>query len=307
MKWILPLSAAVLCYCVAVMVLSRLWKKRIAVEARLNSIRTDRVRQKSGSAGKKSRLSFLHISQSMKADMNLAGIQLTPEEFVLLWIFIAFAPAALSSAVWPSMLRSVILVLTGVALPQIYLKIKISKRRALFERQLGDALMVLSNALRAGFSFQQALANAAEDLADPIGGEFRTACRELKLGMDVESTLSKVADRMASNDLRLITTAVVVQQQVGGNLSEILDTISQTIRDRLAIKRSIKTLTAQGRISGKIIGGIPMILLLMISMINPTYMTPLFETAVGKLMLAFGFVMEYVGFLVIGKIVNLKF
>ncbi len=307
-KWILLISSTIFVYCMVQLLLAYILKRRLNVETRLKKIQTDDIKKaQQETSSKKLRLSFLHISQSMKTEMNLAGIKLSPEEFVLAWILIAFGPAALSIVISPNIFRSIIIAVIGAILPLVYLRVAINKRRTLFERQLGDALMVLANALRAGFSFQQALANVANDLSDPIGKEFSAVCRELQIGVDVETALMKVVERMNSGDLKLITTAVVVQQQVGGNLSEILDTISQTIRDRLAIKRSIKTLTAQGRISGKIIGGIPLVLLIMITLVNPSYITPLFNTFVGKALLAAGAVMEVLGFIVINKIVNIKF
>ncbi|WHH57941.1 type II secretion system F family protein [Petroclostridium sp. X23] len=230
-----------------------------------------------------------------------------PEEFVLLWILIIFGPAALSFTVSPSLLRAIVLILVGTFAMPLYLKMAINKRRILFERQLGDALMVISNGLRAGFSFPQALDNVTKDLADPIGSEFRSVGRELQLGGDIEIALTKVAVRMNSGDMKLLTTSVVVQQQVGGNLAEILDTISQTIRERLSIKRSVKTLTAQGRISGQIIGFLPIALLMILSVLNPAYVQPFFTTTYGHMMLVISIVMECIGFFVIHKIVDIKF
>jgi tight adherence protein B len=243
----------------------------------------------------------------MRNDIQLSGIKLRPEEFVLLWIFLIFAPAAISFVISPSILRSLFLLLGGVVSMPLILKVSIGKRRALFERQLGDALLVISNGLRAGYSFPQAMDNVARDLTDPIGSEFKSVSRELQLGGNIETAMSKVTERMKNDDMKLLTTVVVIQQQVGGNLAEIIDTIAKTIRDRLSMKRTVKTLTAQGRISGMIIGLIPIGLLGILSVVNPSYMQPFFTTTIGHIMMVAGVVMEVIGFVVIRKIVNVKF
>lgn len=311
MPWLFLISVTVFTYCLVQMLFMGINKKGLRLEKRLTEIKRDKSAAEKQSREPKlkgrPRLDFLHISQSMKDDILLSGIKMRPEEFVLFWILIIFGPAALSFTVSPNLLRAFILILVGTFALPLYLKMAITKRRALFERQLGDALMVISNGLRAGFSFPQALDNVAKDLADPIRAEFKSVVRELQLGGDIETALTKVATRMNSDDMKLLTTAVVVQQQLGGNLAEILDTISQTIRERLSIKRSVRTLTAQGRISGKIIGFLPIVLLIILSVLNPTYMEPFFTTTYGHIMLLIGTVMECIGFLVIRKIVDVKF
>lgn len=310
-KWIFMISSAVLAYAVVYLLLHILFKNRMQLSARLDGIKSmdySPVKEQAKRAAKPStRFGFLRIPQDLKGSIALSGIKMDAEEFVLLWVFCAFAPAALNFSLFGGILRSAALILLGVSLPPIYLKMKIGQRQALFERQLGDALMVVSNGLRAGFSFPQALGNVSNTLPDPIGTEFKTATREMQLGVDVETAMNGVANRMESNDLRLLTTAIVVQQQVGGNLSEIIDTISKTIRDRLAIKRSIKTLTAQGRISGKIIGALPIFIMLAVSVMNPEYVMPLFTTLIGRILLVISAMMECIGFFVIQKIVNIKF
>ena len=115
-----------------------------------------------------------------------------------------------------------------------------------------------------------------------------------------------IADKMKSMDLKLLTTAVVVQQKVGGNLSEIMDTIAQTVRDRQAVARMVKTITAQGRISGIVVGALPIFLLIAITMLNAAYMNPLFKTDLGRIILVICAVMEISGFLIIMKIVDVK-
>lgn len=310
-KWMLIISSSVLAYSLCYLLLNVLLKKRIQVTTRLNGIKdigSSETKEKEKRTSQSStRFAFLRIPQDLKGSIALSGIKMNSEEFVLLWIFCTLAPGALVFSLFGGLLRSLAFILIGVSIPPIYLKVKIGQRQALFEQQLGDALLVVSNALRAGFSFSQALGNAANTLPDPIGSEFKTANREMQFGVDVETALNEIADRMANNDLRLLTTAIVVQQQVGGNLTEIIDTISKTIRDRLSIKRSVKTLTAQGRISGKIIGALPLFIMLAVSAFNPEYMAPMFSTILGRVLLCIGAIMECIGFFLIQKIVDIKF
>ena len=311
MRWLFLISFSVFIYCLVQMLLMRINKEGLRMEKRLNIIKQDNsMAEKQRREFKlkwRRRLDFLHISQSMKNDILLTGIKMRPEELVLFWVLIVFGPAAVSITISPSMVRVIVLIFAGAVGMPVYLRIAINKRRTLFERQLGNALMVISNALRAGYSFPQALDNVVKDLADPIGSEMRSVGREIQLGGDIETALSKVAVRMDSYDMKLLATSVTIQQQVGGNLAEILDTISQTIRERLSIRRSVKTLTAQGRISGLIIGLMPIALMIILSVINPAYVQPFFTTTYGHIMLLVGMIMECTGFLVIRKIVNLKF
>jgi len=308
-RWLLIFSASVFIYCIVRSVLLLFNQKTLKVQERLIEIGTDtsKERQRRQRIKKKPKLTYIYISQSLQNDISLSGVKMRPEEFVLGWLFLAIAPAILFYTITENVIGSIALVLIFTAVPPLYLKAAINKKQIQFEKQLGDALQVLANGLRAGFSLPQAIESLAKDMPDPLGFEFRTASRELLLGMEIETVLSKIANRMKSEDMRLLTAAVVIQMQVGGNLAEILDTISQTIRDRLAIKRSVRTLTAQGRISGQIVGIIPIALLLIISIISPDYTGIFFTTTYGHIMLAISVIMECLGFWVIYKIVDIKF
>lgn len=307
LKYVCMVSGAVCFFCVIKMLLQRFWGDKLLVEENLNSMMSNEKKKKAKDDSRRKMLSIIHVSDTLREKLELAQINLGPEEFVFVWIVCAFGPGLLFLVFTQRLVAMVVVSVICAFVPIFFLNRKISKQRKLFERQLGDALMVLANAIRAGFSFQQALANVASDLADPVSREFLSVSRDLQLGADLEESMTRVADRMDSSDLRLITTAVVIQRQVGGNLSEILDTISQTIRDRLAIKRTILALTAQGRISGKIIGAMPFLLLLIIYLTNPDYIMPLFTTSMGVLILIISGCLLGVGFFWINKIVDLKF
>lgn len=310
MNILLAISASVLAYCLAVMILGRVFRRSINLNSRLNALKTvgteeeTRIRRRKV---KKSKFSFLHVPQKIRADLITAGIKLQPEEYLMMWICASILPALLAFAISGNIFACLIFVVIGAALPPIIVSIAHKKRIEKFNAQLGDALMIISNSLRAGFSFEQAIANIARDLPEPLGYEFMQASRELELGVNLEEVLNKIAEHMQSKDMELLNTAVIIQRQVGGNLAEIIDNISVTIRNRIQIKRNVKTLTAQGRTSGKIIGLLPLILLTAISMINPSYMQPLFTTTYGYIMLGISVLLEIVGFLIIRKMVDIKY
>ena len=311
MIWLMAISLAVIGYLVSLNFISVLSRNRMRIEKSLDEIEAvgtspSRLAKKKKKGIKTADLSFIKISENFANNVALSGIKAKPEEFIVLWFFASFIPALLLYTFTEDVVRSSVLVLIGIAAPPIYLMFSISRRRATFEAQLGDALMILSNALKAGFSFQQALGSVSRNLPDPIGSEFAVAVREQQLGADLETTLMSIADKMKSMDLKLLTTAVVVQQKVGGNLSEIMDTIAQTVRDRQSVARMVKTITAQGRISGIVVGALPIFLLIVITMLNAAYMNPMFKTDLGRITLVVCAVMEISGFLIIMKIVDVK-
>ncbi|NNJ10485.1 secretion system protein [Chloroflexales bacterium ZM16-3] len=160
--------------------------------------------------------------------------------------------------------------------PNIYVSMQAGKRVKSFNNQLGDTITMMANALRGGFSFLQTLDMVAKEAPAPMSAEFRRVVQEVGLGRSTEEALQSLLRRMPSEDLDLLITAVNIQMEVGGNLAQILDTIGHTIRERVRIKGEIQTLTAQGRISAWVITGLPIGLAAFISVVNPTYMAPIF-------------------------------
>ena len=236
-----------------------------------------------------------------------ADIMMRPEEFALIWIVVTFVPSGLAALFGAGLLPSLTLAGLGAFLPLVFIKIKKDKRTKVFESQLGDTLIMMCNNLRSGFSFQQAMDNVATDMPAPIGVEFSRVCNEIRYGLTMDEALENMAKRIKSADLLLVVSAVCIQRTTGGNLSEILSTISDTIRDRLKIKGEIRAITAQGRISGMIIGALPVFIAVALMLINPTYMSLFFTTSPGRIMLIVSVVMEIFGFLAIRKVVTIKY
>ena len=186
------------------------------------------------------------------------------------------------------------------------MRIRIQRRNKAFTEQLGDMLTTVANALRAGFSFMQALEHIAKEMDAPVSRELDKVLWELSLGTPLETALENMCKRVSSPDFELVVTAVLIQRQVGGNLAQILDNISSTINDRIRMRREIMTLTAQGRLSGIILGLLPLAVGLFLYFTSPNYLKPLFESDIGPLAIGFGLFLELIGFIVIKKIVDIE-
>ncbi|MCR5438364.1 MAG: type II secretion system F family protein [Selenomonas sp.] len=194
----------------------------------------------------------------------------------------------------------------GVILGILLLDVSIKRRQKAFTNQLGDMLTMVANALRAGFSFMQAFELIAREMDAPIGREVQKVVNEVNVGVTLEAALENMQKRVESPDFELVVTAVLIQRQVGGNLAQILDTISGTIQERVRMRREVMALTAQGRMSGIVLALLPVALGVFLTTVSPDYMRPLFEETTGRIAIAVAVVMEIIGFLVIRKIVDIK-
>ena len=197
--------------------------------------------------------------------------------------------------------------LAGILMGLALLGLRIRRRRKKFTNQLGDMLTMVANALRAGFSFMQAFELISREMDAPMGREVQLVVNEVNLGNTLESALDNMQRRVASPDFELVVTAVLIQRQVGGDLASILDTISETIAERVRMRREVMTLTAQGRASALVVACIPIGLALAISVLNPNYLRPLIETDLGRMFVVAAIVLELVGFIIIRRIVNIQF
>lgn len=194
----------------------------------------------------------------------------------------------------------------GYLLPMLILRIKISQRAKAFNNQLGDSLVLIANSLRTGYSFLQSIEMVAREMPAPISVEFGRVLKEMNFGVTTDDALNNLAKRINSDDLDLVITAVLIQRQVGGNLAEVLDNIAATIRGRIKIKGEVKTLTAQGRISGLVVSILPIGLGIVIYAMNPEYIMVLFAHPLGQAMLAGAAVSQVLGILMIRKIVDIE-
>lgn len=196
--------------------------------------------------------------------------------------------------------------LAGILMGLALLGLRIRRRRKKFTNQLGDMLTMVANALRAGFSFMQAFELISREMDAPMGREVQLVVNEVNLGNTLESALDNMQRRVASPDFELVVTAVLIQRQVGGDLASILDTISETIAERVRMRREVMALTAQGRASAMVVGLVPIALAGALSIFNPNYLKPLIETDMGHMFIIAAVVLELIGVLIIRRIVDIK-
>lgn len=194
----------------------------------------------------------------------------------------------------------------GSQMPGHLLKSHLKRRLRMAEQQLVDFLSFSANAMRAGNSLLQALDLAGREMRDPIGAEMRRTLREVNLGLSVDEALQRLVVRLPSADLDLVMTAVLIQRQVGGDLAGILDSIASTIRERQHMKAQVRTLTAQGRLSGYVIAGLPFVLLVVMHLLNPDYIELLWTEPLGLFMLGAGVVSQVFGVIVISKVIQVE-
>ena len=244
---------------------------------------------------------------SLEMRMLRAGLPLRSGEFIVL----CFASATLLAMLFlllggGQLAAGVTGAVAGFFFPFILVNMKIARRMKAFNGQLGDALILIANSLRTGYSFMQASDMVAQEMRPPISSEFSRAVKEMNLGVTIEDALGNLGKRINSEDLDLVLTAVLIQRQVGGNLSEVLDNIARTIRERVRIRGEIRTLTAQGRISGIIVSLLPVVLGLVIYLLNPEYVKLLFVHPVGKIMLGVAGLGQVIGIIVIRRIVDIE-
>lgn len=250
-------------------------------------------------------LSNIRHARGLDFKMQKAGIPLLGTEFLILLglsFVLTIVIAYIISKKWYVGLLVAVVVVLG---EWIYVLLKIDRREAAFTNQLGDCLMMVANAMRAGFSFLQAMDLVSKEMEPPISDEFKHVMRDISLGASVERALDDMDKRVGSSDFSLVVTAVLIQQQVGGDLAHILDTISDTIQDRIRMRREVRTLTAQGRMSGWVLGTLPFALGAFISLVNPSYIEPLFTERIGQIAIGGAVVMVLIGFLVIQRIVDI--
>ena len=252
-------------------------------------------------------------------DIARADLHLKPSEFLAIWAasIVGVPLLMVFGSLFLETLRNPIFLLLGIVigffLPRLWLGRRRNGRLGAFNKQLPDTITLIANALRAGSSFLQAIELVVRETRPPISIEFSRVIREVNLGLPFEQALENMVRRVRSDDLELMATAIAIQHQVGGNLAEILDSIAYTIRERIRIKGEIRTLTAQQRLSGYVVGFLPIGLAIFLFIAAPNFMAPMFANPpgilglpAGVIILIFGGFMMFIGFMLIRKIVDIE-
>lgn len=321
MKALLAIFIAILCFGLLLMLLSIRSRSREdhTLTERMNYFAGVRPEQQQAK-GASPREMLVHLVESIssglgriqngqklellmqQADWPLHGTEF--EAILLLWgLLVGFITFLVTLKGTMFFIGAIVAILLGFLL----LALRIRRRRKKFTNQLGDMLTMVANALRAGFSFMQAFELISREMDAPMGKEVRLVVNEVNLGNTIESALDNMQKRVASPDFELVVTAVLIQRQVGGDLTQILDTISETIQERIRMRREVLALTAQGRISGWVLAAAPFVVAGIMSIIAPSYLSPLIETETGRMAITIGVISELVGVFFIYRIIDIKF
>jgi tight adherence protein B len=262
-------------------------------------------------------LSGRSFFEPLRERISRADVKLRVSEYLILIVLTALGVAGLAFIFFDgNKILMVVGFIVGLRFPHMYLNFAANRRMDKFDNQLGDTLNLWVNALRSGYSVLQGMETIATELPPPVSKEFERVVQEVRLGLSMEQALDNMLQRVPSEDLDLVVTAVNIQREVGGNLAEVLDTISFTIRERVRIKGEIQTLTAQGRISAWIISLLPIALGLILYAINPDYVSQLWAMEepfvipqvipCGYIVLGVGGLMILFGALAIRKIIDIE-
>ena len=245
--------------------------------------------------------------QRLAERLDLAAIDRKPAEWALLAGCATIVLAAVLSVLTGNALVGVLVAaLVGWLGARLTVSIRIDRRRAAFAEQLPDVLQLVAGSLQSGFSLPQALDAIVRDGSQPVAGEFSRALAETRIGVTLDAALNRLADRMNSTDMRWTVMAIAIQREVGGNLAEVLTNTVATMRERSQLRRHVRALSAEGRLSAYILIALPLLVGGWLFYSSPAYMRPLYTTAPGLLMLAVAVILMVVGALWMRQLIRVE-
>jgi len=246
------------------------------------------------------------LTRNLAATLEHAGIQARGVTFVALTASAALVAVTLTVLQSGILLLGMLVAAAVVLLAALFLKGKAQRRKARFTEHFPDALSIISRSLRAGHSFTTAVQLVGQEIPAPVGPLFRAAYDQQQLGLRMTDALVGMNQKIKSLDMRFFTTAVAINSDVGGNLSDVLDKLALTIRDRLRIRRQVQVYTAQGRLSGYVLGALPVVVFGMFSVMNPEYESALLKEPLGRYVLLFAALMQVAGLMIIARIIRIR-
>lgn len=297
------------------LVFRSIWERRAAAQKRLKALETRQVDLSLRSLRRDHSLSTIPLLHRLLTSLpQTSDLQLVIHQAgspcnlgTLVLACLTLGAAGLAVGAWrDDMALGGLAALMGLAAPVIWLKRLRASRLKAFDEQFPEVVDLLARALRAGHSFGSALRMVGEEMENPAAGEFSKTFDDYTYGKVLEDSLQDLVRRVGLQDVKFFVTAVVLQKETGGNLAEILDSIGSIIRDRFRLQRQVRTLSAEGRLSGIILSLLAPGLLLMLWLTTPTYVAPLFEHPMGRTMLMTGLGFQLGGMLIIRKLVNVK-
>jgi tight adherence protein B len=291
--------------------------ERTLVDERLNKYLEEEQTKDSGKESKRALTDWVNkrveksaFGERIARNLARADLKFKPGEYIALYVITIVGGALIAFLVGGRMLLSALIGAgIGAFLPSLYVKSQQSKRLVRFNDQLPDMLNLVVNGLRAGYSILQAMEAVSKELPPPICDEFRRVVQEMQLGIPMEKALDNLLRRIPSEDLDFVITAINVQREVGGNLAEIMDVISYTIRERIRIKGEIRALTAQATYSGRVLALMPVGLLCILWFLNRAYVMEFFKkdnVLCGSIALGIAGVMIIAGYFVMTRIANVE-
>ena len=238
--------------------------------------------------------------------LQQADIKIRAGNFLLICIFSAALLGMIVTLLTKDMMFGWVGAVAGLPIPFGYASFLRSKRFQKFETLFPEAIDTLARAVRAGHAFTTALELIAGEMAEPVAGEFRKLFEEQKFGLPVRDALLNLAERIPIVDVKFFVTAVMLQRETGGNLAEILDNLSYVIRERFKIQRQVRVYTAQGRLTMLLLMALPPIIILVMEVMNPDFIKPLFNDPIGHLLIVVGVILQTIGFFMIRKIIQIQ-
>lgn len=252
-------------------------------------------------------LSGLGLGPGLANALAQADLPITAAEYALLTMLVSLLVLTAGVMLFHvSAAMALLLAVLPFLFAHFFLRSRVNRRQRQITEQIPELLSLLTGALRAGYGLSQSLEIMVDQLPLPMQAEIRRVLRGIGLGMPIQRALSDMAARTGTDEMDMVVTAIVVQYETGGNLAQTLDTIGVTVRDRLRIKRDVRVLTAQQRLTGYILAGLPFILGFLLFLINPDYMRRLFEPGWIRIVPLVSLVMMFIGFLIIRRIVDIE-
>ncbi len=246
------------------------------------------------------------FSKTLETLSMQAGSNWTAGSFVVYSVSVGVTAFIAGYFLFPMLLVQAVLGIVGLCAPYLFLKRRRATRLHSFNAALPDAIDLMARALRAGHSVSSAIEVLSEQAAEAVRAEFDAVFRQQNFGLPLRDALLQMAGRIPSSDLRFVVTAILVQKETGGNLTEILDRTTEVIRERVRIEGEVRVRTAQGRLTGWILSLLPVILLFLMTLVNPDYSHVLLHDPIGQRLLYLGVGLITVGTLIIRKIVDIK-
>lgn len=242
---------------------------------------------------------------TLEAALDRAGLRLSPGDYVVLTISGSITLAALGLLIWGP--AGLLLLLLGPIGAYALLRVRTSRRQAAFGKQLDETLAILAGSLRAGYSLPQACITVATESEAPTSQEFARVINESRVGRPFTEAMAEVADRQRNDDFAWIVQAIAINREVGGNLADVLDGVSETIRERTHLRRQVDSLAAEGRLSAVVLGALPFVMFVVLSVANPTYIGQFGASLRGMVLIGVAVILLGIGILWLRASVRIKF